>query len=251
MSEKMARKLLVMVTLISLVLLVQAIPGLAETYYLSNLGDRLTPTWSEARNAYPPGSVDLDGNTTTFRAVSDNSPLQGQDWEIPNLACDPTLTTYTPITGTDYWETVKITYTTPQPTNDDPAGLPLFAAYNYYDSSGKLITNKPIISYNMVVTTTAVYQTDPFNDGLPTLNGSYNIYDQLIYLDGSGKDNDGTFFTFAGTLKEVSTDHTHTGYFESFTITYPDAVPTPIPGAVWLLGTGLLGLVCVGRRRKV
>jgi hypothetical protein len=27
-------------------------------------------------------------------------------------------------------------------------------------------------------------------------------------------------------------------------------VPTPIPGAVWLLGTGLLGLACVRRRRR-
>jgi len=245
----MARKLLGMMALISLVFLARAVPALAETYYLSNLGSKLDMTWSESRNGYPPGYVDSQGGTTAFFAMSNTSPDLGQDWKIPILLCDPTLTTNTPIAGNDYWLTTAITYTTLDPSN--ATGTPLFAAYNYYDSQGQLITDKPIISFDAVVTTTAVYKTDPYGSpGLPLLENSYTIMDQVMSLNGSGKDQDGLSFTFAGTLNEVITNHTHSGYFENFTITYPDAVPTPIPGAVWLLGTGLLGLGCVGRRRK-
>ena len=209
----MARKLICMMALISLVLLAQAIPGWADTYSLSNLGDSSTYTWTESRSVYPPGSVDGEGNTTSFGAAS-NTPIQGPDWKIPTLSCDSTLTTYTPID--DYWVTVKITYTTFQPTIPEPDLLPLFAAYNYYDSFGNLITDNPIVSEDAVITTTAIYKGDPAT-GLPLLENNYIIQDQLIYLEGSGHDADGTFFTFAATLKEETTNHTHSGYFTNFT----------------------------------
>ena len=238
----MARKLwmVMVVALVSLVLLAQAAPGLAVSYSLANLGDSTHLTWTESRPDYPPGSAG-----TTFRAWS-NSSDPGQDWKIPNLSCDPSSTTYTPVN--DYWVKVTITYTTLQPNSLDPKGTPLFAASRYYDTTGHLITDKPIISQDAVITTTAVYKSEDYNPERPASNGNYIIYDQLISLNGSGHDSLNKLFTFAATLKEVSTDHTHSGYIQDFTITYPDPAPTPIPGAVWLLATGLLGLGFMRRR---
>lgn len=31
---------------------------------------------------------------------------------------------------------------------------------------------------------------------------------------------------------------------------YTSLAPVPVPAAVWLFGSGLIGLVCVGRRKK-
>ena len=47
-------------------------------------------------------------------------------------------------------------------------------------------------------------------------------------------------------------NHFNAGYMTSFVLEYndPNAAHAPIPGAVWLLGSGLLGLAFLRPRRK-
>jgi hypothetical protein len=243
-SGKMARKLFIMVTLTSLVLLAQVIPGLADTYYyLNNLGSSFQGhySWTETISSLP-GSAG-----STFSALS-NYPAEGyipgSDWSIPLLAINPAKTVYTASeNGADV--TVTSYYDTPA---SGPLGTPLFVANVYYNSSdGLKITDKSIISTDMVFTTTATYRKDT-NSIYPIDYNSVDYADYTLY--GEGYYSDGTYFTLEASLYNLINGATHQGTMTGFSIIYPDAVPAPIPGAVWLLNTGFLGLACVGRRRR-
>jgi hypothetical protein len=231
----MARKLAVLVALITLSLVVQAVPGSAEVYNLPNLGDSLFLTWTEGRNGDYVGAAG-----SSFTAYSNTSPL-GQDWNIALLNNDPNVSVYEPDGG---WVTVSTVYNVLDPNR--PAGTPLFFAQNY--------GGPDIASYDAVVTITAKYIMDPAT-GYPQFNNGFTIYSEAgqyptMTMTGSGT-NGTTPFTFTATLTELGTDHTHFGYFNDFTLTtYSAGAEAPIPGAVWLLGSGLLGLGCVGRRRR-
>jgi hypothetical protein len=235
----MVRKLLCMVALIGLVLLVQAAPGLADIYNLSNLGDLSYTgdlnhsTWTETRGGQSVGFA-----PSTFKAYS--SP-DGSEWNIPLLKIDASKSEYSP--DYNYWQVIKTTYNT---LNDGSSGTPLFTA--------NLAGGTVITSYDTVITLTATYQKENPWDQYPSNSKEYLIYGgdgqrPTFTMEGSGT-SDGTPFTFSATLVERITDHTHDGYFSDFSVNYTAAAQTPIPGAVWLLGTGLLGLVCVGRRRR-
>ncbi len=228
----MARKLFIMMALIGLALLVQAAPGLATLYSLSQLGNDSVWTWREARVKDPPGS------DPTYFVAGNAYASSIQEWSIPRLINDPAQTSYTRVD--DYWTNVKIVYTTPQNPGD-----PVFTA---------TIQGGPtIISYDTTITTSAIYKKAT-NSDKPLYVSSYIIQNQTFNLVGSGTnaDDHNTPFTFTAILHETYGDHTHYGYFDNFSITYPTAAaaPTPIPGAVWLLGSGLLGLACLRPRLR-
>lgn len=227
----MARKLFCMVALIGLVSLAQAAPMLAEAYSLSNLGDEFNWTWTETRieNSIP-GSAG-----GSFTAWSNTAPL-GQDWNIALLANDPASPGDYILNGG--WVTIAIVYRTLDPGN--PPGTPFFFSQNY--------GGPPISSSDTMIRTIATYKADPIT-GLPLYENGYSLLNQTMTLEGSGHNSDGTPFTFAATLKEVYGDHAHYGYLENFQLIYPSS-SVPVPGAIWLLGTGLVGLACLGWRRK-
>jgi hypothetical protein len=238
----MARKLMVMAAIISLVFIFQTTSGLADQYDLQNLGSMhpdgsYDVTWAEGRDGIHVGSAG-----SSFYAYSNTNPT-GQDWYITSLNNNESKTEY--IVDGD-WVTVKTVYNTLDPNK--PLGSPLFSA--------KLNDSIIITSYDTTITITAKYFKDPDPKSIyPNYTGQYTIYSEpgqypTMEMVGLGTHN-GTPFTFDATLAEMSTDHTHFGYFSDFTVTYPaDPAAAPIPGAVWLLGSGLLGLAGLGVRRQ-
>jgi hypothetical protein len=238
----MARKLLCLVALISLVLLIKAPPGFA---YSLNLGNLSYATWIEVHGqggeSYP---GDTNGSISLFDLYGLVNNGQPQYRLVPLSNPNPGKI----ISTDDNWVTYQIVYTLRQ-DNSDPE-MPTFHAENYYG---------PTIDANLIViTTTATYAKDP-DTGLPLYapdspggDYHYTLQDSTMYLTGYGQNSDGTWFSLEGIMIEVNTNTQHSGYFSSLTLNYdvPPPSQTPIPGAVWLLGTGLLGLACVGRRRK-
>ncbi len=179
----MARNLVIMVALIGLVSLAQPALGLADTYYLSNLGDMYNLTWTEGRADIPGASGG------SFIALSDPG---GENWKITLHANTPTPPSGYKVEGD--WVTVKIVYPTLYSHPSIPSDSPLFTAQI---SGGPSIT-----SYDTVITTTATYKVDPASGYPLNLNG-FTIQGQTMTLDGSGTNN-GTPFTLSAILKEVS-----------------------------------------------
>lgn len=242
----MARKLLCLVALISLVSLVQAAPGFAETYDLmGGYSTWMNSTWTETRGMGNDGQVG-DGPPGTafgnFLAQSRNLPDPGIAWDI-ELLQNPLPGTVSSRDQVNETITYNITYTTPL-----NAG-PVFSAA-VLDSSGK-----PLTSNDFVVTTTATYLMDPVTQ-LPNNvnNNGYVLYgkNQDIFLTGTGTDLAGDQLTLNGVLYQTYGDHNHYGYATSLTldVTPGDPSAVPLPGAVWLLGSGLFGLACLRPYRK-
>jgi hypothetical protein len=75
---------------------------------------------------------------------------------------------------------------------------------------------------------------------------------QEILCDLGHNHNDMSF-TLTADLNEVPGGRDDSVDVTGFTITLaygdPEVASAPLPGAMWLLGTGLLGLGCLGRRR--
>lgn len=85
--------------------------------------------------------------------------------------------------------------------------------------------------------------TVPFT-GLTFNNVTY-LQDAFQYTDGFNFNNLGTFGTFSLGSGVNDPNTVIGGFGANF-----DAVPTPIPAAAWLLGSGLLGLVGIRRRNN-
>jgi hypothetical protein len=84
-------------------------------------------------------------------------------------------------------------------------------------------------------------------DGGFNLLESYNLADYGVSTPG--QENAGEFRGIARSTADIRY-FSLTGGMEVLTnLTFTDAEPVPLPGAVWLVGTGLLGLV--GWRRKL
>lgn len=224
----MARRLFVVcLAVISLALLVQATPGLAETYDLESDPYNCVEVFPVVSGGqYTPGSVGssfLGSNT-----------WDGNLWEIGDWS----------------GEENKALTNTVQATQED-LGDNLYTFVYTYDAieSGGQVKFKvsipgegvDITSYDAELTITATYlQSSPSEWNFQEGTGTIEIIGTNIA--------DGRLFTLTGSLiEEPGHNHTHYLHFENLVLTYP---AVPIPGTVWLLGTGFLGLWCLGRHRK-
>lgn len=236
----MARKLFLLVAFISLVALAPAAPGLAETYNLPSADYTWTETFPLHVNVYTPGSV---GSTFSGRYEWGDGGL----WQI----------------GGDYSFNVEqgkfqinapLTNTAEATVETDQYNWFHTFTYTYDDTvtpgevrfMANIADGPSITSYDAEFTITATYVSQ--GDGTWTfqnnLTGEY-----VATIEGIGTNNGGAQFTISGILWEDFGNHNHLGHFIDFQLTYePSAVP--VPGALWLLGTGLLGLFCLGRRRR-
>ncbi len=203
----MARKLLLVVALISLVSLVQAAPGFGDTYNLGDFG----LSWTEYF-----GDTGYPGSANGQFEVSESAMTIGP---LVNPVSGGTASPY------------QVVYRTADQTQPD------FTIQGYGVPA--------ISSFDTVITITSSWS-------------GYSLQDGTMAMVGTGTNSlDGQPFTLTGTMSDqtpqffVQMGKQHHGTFSALTLDYtPAAVPAPIPGAVWLLGTGLLGLACVGRRRR-
>jgi hypothetical protein len=244
----MARKPLILVTLISLVFLAQTVPGLADMVLPG--GDGSTANWGSYLNG-----TDLGDAGNIFQAGYPNPSAWKMDgWRIAMLTNQYAVVP----TQIDGVTTVAITYDT---SND--------YIYNIDDQ-------QPDMPTKFVVWTTAADDTVipiiASTDIQITINAKYNqdnaMTEGSIYGVGTNWLDNGAQFTLTGTLvpDNIITENIphfdpvngftyetvvtgNSGHFTDLQINSLGA-PTPIPGAVWLLGTGLLGLGCVGWRRR-
>jgi hypothetical protein len=224
----MARKLFMMMALISLVLLAQATVSLATTYEF----------------------IGIQGNIEWRHQYSDKNPWDaGTEFIAGGPTADATV-------GDAVWKIGYADATSYQPyTNSNPGVQNPDGSYTIvFDLTSanpgfffKLPDGTTISSTDTILTYNVTYT---FNDGE---GGRYSVQSGQIIAEGTNDlSPDHTPFRFVGYLNDQEGNHIHNlGYLTSYSLTYPDpATPTPIPGAVWLLGTGLLGLACVGRRRR-
>lgn len=240
----MARKLFVLVALISLVALGQATPGLAAMEYDLTSGPY---DWIEVF----PGS---GGNYTPGASGSNFSgwheTVDGEFWLIGGeYNYDPNDDEY------NIHSPLKVTDEPGGPGDTTTSALTTFV-YTYDDSvvpnEERFTVNIPnelsFVSKDLEFTITATYIYTGDSNHLWNFQ---NNNDVIATIEGGGTTfPDGIPFTISGRLWEDYGNHTHLGHFIDLQLTYGASV-VPIPGAVWLLGTGLIGLFCLGRRRKV
>jgi len=236
----MAKKLLILTALAGLVLLALVAPGLANYTLPGGDASTLPSPWNEGHGYHytlddqgqivPYGEVMPGLSMGTFNGGFSVGDLS---WNIPEhvslnagQVINESFTTDGSGTNT-YWVTYKIVY--------DSGNLG-FTALNY---GGPAIS-----SSNTVITTISTYKAD--DTYTPINNNGYFLQGQTMTMSGTGTNSDGTPFTFTADLNEVYWDHNHSGYITNFDLVYP----APLPGAAWLLGSGLLGLGCLGWRRR-
>ena len=149
-------------------------------------------------------------------------------------------------------------------------GLPIQIVYDTLPDGGSLpftiSFNSVDISASTLVTMTTM-ATYVASNGHPLYNEHYTLADAnqdglgTMTMTASGQnDNDGMYFTLSGTLVETDRDGQHSGKFSDLALTYysatapitsdPGPSTVPLPGAVWLLGSGLFGLACLRPRLK-
>ena len=219
----MARRLIFLVAVIGLATLGLAPASFAATYDLGQQGgDGNYSVWWHNYSETDPWAAD-----TTFVAGSPTyfSTNEDADWKIGYAGAE-----FQPF------------------TNSSPGTENLDGSYTIvFDTT----TADPNFFINM-----AGVPDITSNDTTLTYNVTYNYTDRYAVVSGviigTGTNSlDGTPFMFTAVLEDVLGNHQNEGYMTSFILEYPyDPSTVPIPGAVWLLGTGILGLWCLGRRRQ-
>jgi len=219
----MARRLGFLVAVIGLATLALAPASFATTYDLGPQGDGTNyEIWWHNYSETVPWDAEttfVAGTPTYFSRVAE------ADWKIGYV-------------GTEF-----------QPFTNSSAG-----------------TENPDGSYTIVFDTTTAdpnffidMEGVPYissNDTTITYNVNYMYTDRYTVVGGTiigtGTNSlDGEPFMFTAELEDILGNHQNKGYISSFILEYPyNSSPVPIPGAVWLLGSGMLGLWCLGRRRK-
>lgn len=224
----MARKLIAVVALLALVSLASAGAALAETYYLTGVGENLI--YQEIYGALPNENPHPGNANGEFEATFPTFGFHNTaEWAIARMKNtnaaidtnpDPDVYTYT------------VTY-------DALKGNGIFGpTWRFY------VPFLNLASEDLQIITTATYKAETEPDNTWVVYAGETLY-------GSGKDTLGNNFTLHGIL-EVSRYNSsfHDGMIISnLTLEYPSSA-VPLPAGIWLLGTGLLGLGCLGRRRR-
>jgi hypothetical protein len=220
-EEVMARKLAFLVAVIGLATLALAPASFAATYELGQQGgqqgDEIYLTWWHNYSENEPWEA---GTTFVAGAPTFDASLVDADWKIGfNVSgtFQPYINTVPGTQNLDGTYTIVFDATGAEPN--------FFIAMEGIPSISSTDT---IITYNVKYTYT----------------DRYTATDGIIIGEGTN-DLDGMPFRFTASLVDVLGNHQNMGYMSSFKLEV-----VPIPGAVWLLGTGLLGLFCLGRRRQ-
>jgi hypothetical protein len=215
------------VAIISLVLMAQVMPGLANPYDLISDAYDCTEVFPLQGGGYTPGDV---GSTFLGSNSWDDDDAF---WQIGDLSGE---------SGKALWNSVKATV---EIIGDE---------YTYVYTYDK-IEEGGSVKFRAVVPDEGLDITS--SDTQITITATYKPSGPLAWsfqsgsMVGSGTDDVTEIpFTISAILFEESNpNHTHYLHFESFKLTYP-ASAVPLPGSVWLLSTGILGIWCLGRRRK-
>ena len=118
-------------------------------------------------------------------------------------------------------------------------------------SSGAQIA--PVVGSNIV----SAFEVDTSVGGLPSLNKGVDVGDAFFFTTGPETQNSSVFtasnsFTgdLAYELMTVKVDFSLSAESTAGISGFVQQVAVPIPAAVWLFGSGLLGLIGVARRKK-
>jgi hypothetical protein len=227
----MARKLIAVAALVALMSLASAGAALAVEYDLGAQGDTSNWTWRHnysGKNPWDEGTEFLAG-TPTFYSYEDIA------WKIG----------YTPETGT--WlpitNSAAGTHTDPDPITKKGTYTVIFnnsGANPIFFFDGSKFDDVPDIIISTNVDVSVTYTVNYQYSSVYTVDqGTFKV---------TGKNGTVPFEFIATGLIDTTGNHVNQGYITSATLVYPSAVP--LPAGVWLLGTGLLGLACLGRRRR-
>jgi len=110
--------------------------------------------------------------------------------------------------------------------------IPFKFYQNVVDADGTTLSDRLVWDFG-ASGTVLKFGSDPT---FPDITGASQI--------GLGIPEDGTLQPFFGPWTSGNQQYSLYTNFQS-----PDSAPVPIPGAVWLLGSGLIGLVGIGRKR--
>ena len=207
----------------------------------SNHTDTTTPGYHNQFSAITGGGVNGSANY----AVS-FVPL---DWQSGTYESMPTTVSFGAVTGEDYGTTISGMYV----TNTTYAYLSMLNGDGFAKNFGGTTGDDPDwFKLSVKGITTAGTLTSAIDFYLADFRFADNSQDYIIndwtWLDLSGL-GDVAGLQFSLTSSDTGAYGMNTPSY--FAMDDLNGAPVPIPGAVWLLGSGLLGLVGIRRKQKV